>query len=93
MKNLFKLFNLLTLTITLNMNAQWSYPGGNWAMNAQNSTATGEYAAAMGNGTTASGNYSTSMGDNTTASGSASTSMGWWSTASEVLLQQWEDSQ
>ena len=77
-----KLFTLLVFTISFNMNAQWSYPGGNWAMNAQNSTASGDYAAAMGNGTTATGNNSTSMGDNTTASGSASTSMGWWSTAS-----------
>ena len=48
-----KLFTLLVFTISFNMNAQWSYPGGNWAMHAQNSTASGDYAAAMGNGTTA----------------------------------------
>ena len=77
-----KLFTLLALTITFNMNAQWAYPGGNWAMHAQNSTATGSYAAAMGNGTTASGNYSTSMGYQTTASASRSTAMGSGTTAS-----------
>ena len=78
-----KLFTLLVFTISFNMNAQWSYPGGNWAMHAQNSTASGDYAAAMGNGTTATGNYSTSMGDNTTASGSVSTAMGRFTTASD----------
>lgn len=77
-----KLFTLLALTITFNMNAQWGYPGGNWAIQAQNSTATGSYAVAMGNGTTASGNYSTSMGYETTASGSRSTAMGSGTTAS-----------
>ena len=77
-----KLFTLLALTITFNMNAQWGYPGGNWAIQAQNSTATGSYAVAMGNSTTASGNYSTSMGYETTATGSRSTAMGSGSTAS-----------
>ena len=71
-----KILTLLALTLSFNMNAQWVYPGGNWAMHAQTSTATGDHAAAMGNETTASGNYSTSMGDNTTASGSTSTAMG-----------------
>ena len=71
-----KLLTLLALTLSFSMNAQWAYPGGNWAMHAQNSTATGSYAAAMGNNTTASGNYSTSMGYETTASASRSTAMG-----------------
>ena len=71
-----KLLTLLALTLSFCMNAQWAYPGGNWAMHAQNSTATGSYAAAMGNNTTASGNNSTSMGYETTASASRSTAMG-----------------
>ena len=78
-----KLLTLLALTISFSMNAQWVYPGGNWAMHAQTSTATGSYAAAMGSSTTASGNYSTSMGYETTASGSRSTAMGSGTTASD----------
>ena len=77
-----KILTLLALTITFNFNAQWGYPGGNWAIQAQNSTASGSYAAAMGYNTTASGNYSTSMGYETTASASRSTSMGSGTTAS-----------
>ena len=77
-----KLLTLLALTLSFSMNAQWAYPGGNWAMHAQNSTATGSYAAAMGNNTTASGPYSTSMGYETTASGWYSTAMGFLTTSS-----------
>ena len=77
-----KILLLLILTISFSINAQWSYPGANWAMEAQNSTATGDYSAAMGNQTTASGNYSTSIGDSTTASGVTATAMGENTTAS-----------
>ena len=71
-----KISLLLTLVVSFGINAQWGYPGGNWAMQAQNSTATGSYAAAMGNGTTASGSASTSMGNSTEATGSRATAMG-----------------
>ncbi len=77
-----KLLTLLALIISLSMNAQWAYPGGNWAMHAQTSTATGDHAVAMGNYTTASGSRSTSMGNQTTASGNNSTTMGYFTTAS-----------
>ena len=77
-----KLLSLLALTLSFSMNAQWVYPGGNWAMHAQTSTATGDHAAAMGNQTTASGSRSTSMGNQTTASGNNSTTMGYFTTAS-----------
>ena len=77
-----KLLTFLALTLSFSMNAQWVYPGGNWAMHAQTSTATGDYAAAMGNYTTASGGRSTSMGNQTTASGNNSTTMGYFTTAS-----------
>ena len=78
-----KLFTLLALTITFNMNAQWGYPGGNWAIQAQNSTATGSRSTAMGSGSTASGNNSTAMGYFTTASGNKTTAMGANTTASD----------
>ena len=77
-----KLLTLLALTLSFSMNAQWAYPGGNWAMHAQTSTATGDHAVAMGNNTTASGSRSTSMGNQTTASGNNSTTMGYFTTAS-----------
>ena len=68
-----KIFTLLALIISFNVNAQVS----------TNSTSpTGIYASAMGNGTTASGNESTAMGYDTTASGEASTAMGYSTTAS-----------
>lgn len=66
----------LILNISFSINAQWSYPGANWAMEAQNSTATGDYAVAMGNNTTASGNSSVAMGENSVASGLYSLSFG-----------------
>ena len=69
-----KIFTLLALIISFNVNAQVS----------TNSTSpTGIYASAMGNGTTASGNESTAMGYDTTASGEASTAMGRSTTASD----------
>ena len=77
-----KLLTLLALTLSFSVNAQWAYPGGNWAMHAQTSTATGDHAVAMGNNTTASGSRSTSMGNQTTASGNNSTTMGYFTTAS-----------
>ena len=68
-----KIFTLLALIISFNVNAQVS----------TNSTSpTGIYASAMGNGTTASGNESTAMGYDTTAGGEASTAMGYSTTAS-----------
>ena len=90
-----KLITLLGLTISFSMNAQWSYPGSNWAMHAQTSTATGDYAAAMGDNTTASGNYSISMGRSTTASGTYSTAMGYYTTVSDfasVVIGQYNSS-
>ena len=71
-----KILLLLILTISFSINAQWSYPGSNWAIEAQNSIATGYFSAAMGNATLASGSYSTSMGNQTTASDYASLVVG-----------------
>ena len=90
-----KLLTLLALTISFSINAQWSYPGSNWAMEAQNSTATGAYSAAMGNQSTASGYNSTAMGRSTTASGDYSTAMGYHTTAGDfasVIIGQYNSS-
>jgi len=71
-----KLLTLLALTITFSMNAQMDDNSAN------NNSATGSSAVAMGESTTASGTASTAMGRNNTASGGYSTAMGRNNTAS-----------
>jgi len=61
-----KIFTLLALITSFNVNAQMDD-------NSANNNSAGTYAVAMGYSTTASGNQSTSMGWSTTASGYAST--------------------
>ena len=71
-----KLFTLLALTISFNMNAQMddnSHPSNNSAA---------IYSVAMGDGSSASGTASTAMGASTSASGGYSTAMGFFTTAS-----------
>ena len=82
-----KLFTLLALTITFNMNAQISTSGTNnsgifsSAIGFQTS-ATGDYSTAIGYSSTASESYCTAIGYSTNASGSTSTAMGVNTTAS-----------
>ena len=71
-----KIFTLLALTISFSMNAQMDDNSAN------NNSATGTHAVAMGYSTTASGAQSTAMGYETTASGWYSTAMGSGTTAS-----------
>ena len=68
-----KIFTLLALTISFSMNAQVS---------TSNTSPTGTYASAIGNGTTASGDVSTAMGFQSTATANFSTAMGRSTTAS-----------
>ena len=82
-----KLFTLLALTITFNMNAQISTSGTNnsgifsSAIGFQTS-AIGDYSTAIGYSSTASESYCTAIGYSTNASGSTSTAMGVNTTAS-----------